>query len=105
MEFAFSRCGGRKPREPMTPSKRKEFFYARLYPGDVRRRIWDWRTILGIGVCCGTGRGVFSFEHARGERHGIFRYRIPCRINGFDGAVASITAAPRILHDRRMRRL
>src|SRR3954449_12583178 len=47
----FRGCG-REPRELMTPSNTKEFFYAQLYFSDARRRTGDWSAILDVGIHC-----------------------------------------------------
>src|SRR5436190_18871375 len=105
MEFAIPAKSWGKPHELMTPSKREEFFYARLHFSDGRRCTWNWRAILGVGVYCRSGRRTFPSGNASGERYGIVRYRVICRIHGSRRTVSCVTPSSSILHDWPVRRL
>ena len=85
--------------------RRKEFFNARLYLGNDRRRTWDGSAILGIGICCRARRRGFSGGNTRCEYYRVVRYRILCRFHGPGRVISYVTAASSILHDRRLWRL
>ena len=77
----------------MTPSKRKEFFNARLYLGNGRRRTWHRGPILAIGICCRTWRGTFPLGTLVVNITGSFTIGF---IAGFTDPEGSFLVSPRI---------
>ena len=89
----------------MTPSKRKEFFNARLYLGNGRRRTWHRGPILAIGICCRTWRGTFPLGTLVVNITGSFTIGFIAAFTDPEESVSCVTADSSIFDDRCVRRL
>src|SRR5262245_61197736 len=104
MEFAVPTKVGKTARANDSFDQ-KEFFNAQLCLNNVRRRTWYGSAILGVGICCRKGRGVFSAWHTCRKRDRLFRSWFLCGTDGPRWTAFLATWIPSVLHGWSVRRL